>query len=399
MKRCFVCHYHEIGLKGSNRSFFENRLLENIRKALDGLPIGPVRRVSGRVLVEITDESPEWAIGPRLQKVFGLAYSSLAWVSGQDLDQLQDHLWSLVEPMEFDTFKIHARRAGKNFPLNSQQLNERLGAFIQGKCGKRVKLEDPDLTCHVDLVERHALLYFVKLRGPGGLPISSSGKVVVLLSGGIDSPVAAYRIMKRGCRAVFVHFHSYPHTTLESQEKVRQLVRILDEYQYGSILYLVPFAEAQRQIVAYTPPETRVILYRRLMVRIAERVAARERALALVTGDSIGQVASQTVENLSVIGQATRMPLLRPLVGDDKEEIIQRSRQIGTMELSVIPETDCCSLFIPRHPETRADLAGIERTEMKLDMETLIEDALKRCVVERISFKAPLDIVPPNRKQ
>jgi tRNA uracil 4-sulfurtransferase len=388
MKRCFVCHYHEIGLKGANRAFFENRLLENIRKALDGLSAGPVRRLSGRILLHMTDQSPEERIGARLRKVFGLVYSSPAWISGQDLDQLQENLWTLVRPRNFETFKIHARRAGKDYPLNSQQLNERLGAFIQGQTGKRVKLENPDLTCHVDLVERYAFLYFERLQGVGGLPVSSSGKVAVLLSGGIDSPVAAYRIMKRGCRAVFVHFHSYPHTTLESQEKVRQLVRILDEYQYGSTLYLIPFAEAQRQIVAFTPPETRVILYRRLMVRIAERVAARERALALVTGDSIGQVASQTLENLSVIGQATRMPLLRPLVGDDKEEIIRWSRQIGTMELSVIPETDCCSLFIPRHPETRADPAMIEKAEQNLDIEPLIEEALRLSTAERISFPA-----------
>jgi tRNA uracil 4-sulfurtransferase len=399
MKRCFVCHYHEIGLKGSNRAFFENRLLENIRKALAGVPAGPVRRLSGRILLEMTEDSPAEIIGARLQKVFGLVYASPAWISTQDFDQLQENLWALVRDREFETFKIHARRAGKEYPLNSQQLNERLGALIQGKTGKRVRLENPDLTCHVDLVQRYAFLYFDRLRGVGGLPVTSSGKVVVLLSGGIDSPVAAYRIMKRGCRAVFVHFHSYPHTTLESQEKVRQLVRILDQYQYGSTLYLVPFAEAQRQIVAYTPPETRVILYRRLMVKIAERVAAREHALALVTGDSIGQVASQTLENLSVIGQATRMSVLRPLVGDDKEEIIQWSRQIGTMELSITPETDCCSLFIPRHPETRADLSDIERSEQKLDVERLVEDALKDCIVEKISFMHTLDNTHPNRKE
>ena len=384
MKCYFICRYHEIALKKNNRAFFENRLCRNIEKALNDLSFRAVRRISGRIIVELSSDSPIEEMGLRLQEVFGVVSCSPAWRSAQDIESLENNLWQLVSQREFETFKIQARRSDKGFPFSSQQLNERLGAFILQKSGKRVQLSRPDLTCYVDLVEKYGFLYFERFKGAGGLPSSVSGKVVVLLSGGIDSPVTAYRIMKRGCRAVFVHFHSYPHTTVESQNKVRRLVSILNRYQYRSTLYLIPFAECQRQIVAYTPPETRVILYRRLMVRLAERIACRESAHALVTGDSIGQVASQTLENLEVVSRAIHLPIFRPLIGNDKEEIIQLARQIGTYEVSILPDMDCCSLFLPRHPETRANLAGIGRVEQQLDLENMLSDALNRKEVETI---------------
>ncbi len=384
MTRCFVCHYHEIGLKKANRSFFEKLLVQNIRAALKDLPYRAVRRMPGRILVELLEDSPVGDIGARLQKIFGLVSASPAWQVEQDLDVIAETAWSLIQDRQFETFCVRARRSNKNFPLNSQQMNEQLGGFLVEKSGRRVRLEDPDLTCHVELAERIALVYFDKFEGVGGLPVGSSGKVVVLLSGGIDSPLAAYKIMKRGCRAVFVHFHSFPHTTMEAQEKVRRLVAILDEYQLGSDLYLVPFAEAQRQVVAFTPPETRVILYRRLMVRLAERIARKKGALALVTGDSIGQVASQTLENLYTVGSVAQLPLLRPLIGDDKEEIITEARRLGTFDVSTIADVDCCSLFVPKHPETRGNPATIAKIEEKLDLNAIMEDALARTVCERI---------------
>ena len=377
MRRLFLCHYHEVALKKGNRSFFEKRLCENIRRALTGTFIRAVRRISGRIIVETSQNSPHGEIGRRLQKVFGLASCSSAWLSGQSMEELEKNLWALVKDREFKTFKIEARRAQKTFPLTSPELNRHLGAVLVQRSGKAVDLTSPDLTCHVDIVERYAFLYFSRLPGIRGLPVSTSGKVAVLLSGGIDSPVAAFKLMKRGCPVTFVHFHSYPFTNLESQEKVRQLVRLLSEYQFHSVLYRVPFAETQRQIVAQTPSETRVVFYRRFMLRIAERIALQEGALALVTGDSIGQVASQTLENLSVISSTVSMPVLRPLVGDDKEEIIRMARRIGTYSISILPDVDCCSLFVPRHPETRAEIAGIERIEESLEVESLVEAALQ----------------------
>jgi len=377
MRRFFLCHYHEIALKKGNRSFFEKRLLQNINRALSGLPFKEVRRISGRLIVELLPESPIKEIGERLQKVFGIVWCSPAWLSEQEPDLLQQNLWKLVQEREFESFKIQARRAQKTFPLNSPQLNESLGTFILERCRKRVDLEAPELTCYVDIVERYAFLYFEKLKGVKGLPVGASGRVVVLLSGGIDSPVASYKIMKRGCQAIFVHFHSYPHTSAESQEKVRQLVTLLSQYQFRSILYRVPFAEVQRQIVAFTPPSTRVIFYRRFMLRLAQQIASREGCLALVTGDSIGQVASQTLENLSVISESVQLPILRPLVGEDKEDIIEVARRIGSYPISILPEEDCCSLFVPRHPETRADQIGINRIEEQLDLDEALSDALE----------------------
>jgi thiamine biosynthesis protein ThiI len=391
MKRCFVCYFHEIILKRKNRAFFERRLKENVEKALAGLPYASIRRLSGRILVELVPDSPIEEVGARLQKVFGLVYCCPAWSSVQNMDQLQEDLWSLVQSQEFDTFKIDSRRANKKYPLNSQQMNEHLGAVVGERSAKRVRLEQPDLTCYVDIVEDYAFLYFEKLRGGLGLPVSSSGTVVVLLSGGIDSPVAAYKVMKRGCRAIFVHFHSLPHTTPEALEKVRQLVALLNDYQYRSKTYMIPFADAQRQVVAFTPEGTRVILYRRIMMRLAEVIARREGAHALVTGDAIGQVASQTLENIRAISDATQLPILRPLIGEDKEEIVAVARRIGTFETSILPHEDCCSLFVPKHPETRARLEGIRRIEGELDIEKIVGDALSEMKIEKTEFHAHLE--------
>ena len=394
MRRFFLCHYHEIGLKKKNRPFFEKRLLKNILRALSDLPFKEVRRISGRLIVELLPESPIEEIGKRLQKIFGIVSCSPAWLSEQDLELLQENLWTLAQTRPFESFKIQARRAQKTYPLNSPELNERLGAFILEKSGKRVDLGSPNLTCYVDIVERYAFLYFEKLPGVKGLPVGVSGKVVVLLSGGIDSPVASYKILKRGCQAIFVHFHSYPHTSAESQEKVRELVKLLSRYQYRSVLYRVPFAEVQRQIVAFTPPPTRVIFYRRFMLRLAQQIALRERGQALVTGDSIGQVASQTLENLAVISESVELPILRPLVGEDKEDIIEVARRIGSYPISILPEVDCCSLFVPRHPETRADQVGINLIEEQLDLNEALAEARRgteREVIEvDLRVKVPL---------
>ncbi|MDA2937869.1 tRNA 4-thiouridine(8) synthase ThiI [Acidobacteria bacterium AH-259-A15] len=391
MERYFVCYYHEIILKRNNRDFFEKRLWKNVERALSGLPYRSIRRISGRLLLELSPDSPVEEIGARLQKVFGLVFCCPAWLSNQDMKRLQEDLWELVRRQEFRTFKIHARRANKKYPFTSPKMNELLGDVIRKRSKGTVRLDHPDLTCYVDIVEKYAFLYFRKLTGAKGLPVSSSGKVVVLLSGGIDSPVAAYKVMKRGCRVIFVHFHSLPYTTPESLEKVRRLVSILSQYQYHSKIYMVPFAHSQKQIVAFTPVQTRVILYRRLMMRLSEKIARRERAHALVTGESIGQVASQTLPNLRAISDVCELPILRPLIGDDKEEIIAVARRIGTFPISILPAEDCCSLFIPRHPETRAKLEGIKRVESRLDIDQMVEDTLKQLEIEKIEFQGEME--------
>lgn len=384
MVSCFVCYYHEILLKKGNRGFFERILRKNTQKALQGIPYRAFRQLPGRLIVELLPESPVDEIGVCLQKVVGLIYCCPAWLSSQDIGQMGQDLLGLVRDRKFETFKIQARRANKKFPLPSPEINACLGDVIRKSSGKSVRLKNPDLTCYVDIVDQDAFLYFEKLQGQGGLPVSSSGKVVVLISGGIDSPVAAYKVLKRGCKAIFVHFHSLPYTTVESLEKVRQLVSILNEYQYQSKIYMIPFAELQRQIVAFTPTATRVILYRRMMVRLAELVARRERAQALVTGDSIGQVASQTLENLRATSDACQLPVLRPLIGEDKEAIVDIARRIETFEISILPDVDCCSLFVPRHPETRAKIEKIHQIENELDVPQMIREAWQKREIEKL---------------
>ncbi len=389
MTRFVLCHYHEIALKKKNRLFFERLLCRNIERALRGLPYESVRRLFGRVVVELSPDSPLPEVLSRLGHVFGVANYSPAWACAAELEPMKRALWELVRKRSgFETFKIHSRRADKKYPLTSPFMNEQLGALIREKTGKRVQLRHPDLTCFVHVVNERAFMYFDRLAGAGGLPMSSAGKVVALISGGIDSPVAAYKMMRRGCRVVFAHFHSFPHTTPQSQEKVRELVAHLSRHQYRSTLYLLPFADAQRQIVAHTPPETRVILYRRMMLRAAQRIVRRERAVAMVTGDSIGQVASQTLQNLAVTSKVCKIPLFRPLIGDDKEEIIRLARQIGTYDISIRPDQDCCSLFVPRHPETRATLAAVKEAEKGLDMDAILEDLRARAEVEKIGGAA-----------
>jgi thiamine biosynthesis protein ThiI len=256
------------------------------------------------------------------------------------------------------------------------EINQRVGGYVKERSGAKVDLENAELTCWIEIVEKYALIYVERLPGPGGLPVGTGGKVVVLLSGGIDSPVAAWKMIKRGCSPVFVHFHSFPYTNKESQEKAKQIARRLSEFALRAKLYLVPFAEVQRHIMVDTPLDTRVILYRRYMLRLAQEIAQREKARVLVTGVSVGQVASQTIENIDVISRAVAMPILRPLIGDDKIEIIQVARKIGTYDISIQPDQDCCSLFVPKHPETKAKIGEIEKSEARLEVSEVMNAAM-----------------------
>ena len=376
MKRTILLHYHEINLKGNNRGWFENQLIRHVRTLLNDLPHGDIRQIAGRLFIDVGPDAPVEEFELRLQRVFGIANLASAWKVPADMETIRTTFAHLLQKKSFKSFRIHARRGTKEFPLNSQKINEDLGRFVQSLTGADVRLEAPELTCFVEIVAGQALLYFEKIAGAGGLPTGTGGKVLCLLSGGIDSPVAAFQMMRRGCKARFVHFHSFPHTTLESQEKVRRILQILSRYQLESKVHFVPFAEVQREIVAYAPPALRVIIYRRFMLRIAEAIALQEGAPALVTGDSLGQVASQTLENLRTISAATNVPLFRPLIGSDKEEIMRVARQIGTYDISILPDQDCCSLFVPKHPETMAKLEQVNQAESLLDVGRLVAAAL-----------------------
>ncbi len=382
-----VVHYHEIALKARNRPLFVNQLVLNLGRATAGLPVRRIRKLPGRVVLELSEEGSAGAAADRVRQVFGVANCSPAYRSSLTLDALQETAEKVLTGQSFQTFRVTARRgAYKAFPLTSQQLNEVLGSFVLQRYSARVDLKNPELTLFVEILPREAFLYLEKVPGVGGLPVGVGGRVIALVSGGIDSPVAAYRMMRRGCLVTFVHFHGAPFLDRRTQEKTREIVKLLTRFQYASRLYMVPFGEVQQEVVLNTRGPYRVLLYRRLMGRIAEHLASLEGAGALVTGESLGQVASQTLENLTVIEEAVTLPILRPLVGMDKAEISEQARGIETYEISIQPDQDCCTLFVPRHPATRATIEEIGRAELTLDIDRLVKMGVERAELEIFAF-------------
>jgi len=389
-----VVHYNELALKGRNRPWFVQMLVRNIRIALTGLGVPAVRSLMGRIEVEIGPA--EWsAIRERLRTVFGIAYYSYAGTAPLNLDAMAETILRDLDGRHPSSFRVTARRTDKRYPLTSPQIEYEVGGRIKDATGWTVNLEDPELTVHVDLLPDHAFYFFGKEPGAGGLPTGTGGRVACLLSGGIDSPVAAYRLMRRGCSVLLVHFHSYPILSRASQEKVRELAAILTAYQQRTRLTLVPFGDVQQKVLLAVAPELRVVMYRRLMMRIAEKLARRWHARALVTGEVIGQVASQTLDNLTTIGQATKLQVLRPLVGMDKDEITVEAKRIGTFPISIIPDQDCCTLFTPKHPATHVTTRQIEEAETSLPIDELVDAAIAAAEVEDLKF--PLLKYPVGR--
>ena len=387
-----VVHYQEIALKGKNRPWFLARLVRNLRQAVSDLDVSSVRALIGRIEVVLGPNAVPAVIGERIQRTFGVANFSYAGRTALDLDGIAAAILEGLGDRTCGSFRVSVRRADKRFPLTSPQAEREIGGRIKEARGWRVDLDHADLVIHVELLTNEAFYFFGKEKGPGGLPTGTAGRVACLLSGGIDSPVAAHRMMKRGCAVTFVHFHSYPILSRASQEKARELVRLLTTWQQRSRLYLVAFGDIQQKVVLSVPGPMRVVIYRRLMLRIAERIALARRAQALVTGEVVGQVASQTLENLAVIGKVATLPVFRPLIGMDKDEITAEAQRIGSYPISIIPDQDCCTLFTPRHPQTRARLAGIEAAEQTLAIDDLVERAVQDAEVEEFEF-------PPTRKR
>src|SRR4029079_1642628 len=312
-----VVHYQEIALKGKNRPWFLGRLVRNLRQALSDLDVTSVRGLMGRIEVVLGPTAVPEAVGDRIRHVFGVAHFSYAGRTALDLGGIDAAVLTDLGDRTCDSFRVSVRRADKRFPLTSPQAEREIGGRIKNARGWRVDLENADLVIHVELLTNDAFYYYGKEKGAGGLPTGTAGRVACLLSGGIDSPVAAHRMMKRGCAVTFVHFHSYPILSRASQEKARELVQVLTRWQQHSRLYLVAFGEIQQQVVLAVPGPMRVVIYRRLMMRIAEQIARARNAQALVTGEVVGQVASQTLENLAVIGSVATLPVFRPLIGMD----------------------------------------------------------------------------------
>jgi len=383
-----LIRYHEIALKKGNRSYFTELLKRNLLAAVNDLGAKEIRSLPARLLLTFKEDVPAATLIERMRTVFGVANFSIVERTSRDIDGLRSRILDSLNGTHFESFRIETQRGDKTFPLTSPEINRRLGAAVKEKSGARVDLENAAFTITVEILPRDAFFGFNKISGAGGLPVGASGRVVALISGGIDSPVAAYRMMQRGCRLIFIHFHSAPFQDKTSQEKVRELLKVLTRHQFTSRLFLVPFGEIQRQIVASVARPLRVVLYRRMMLRIAEAIARKERAKALVTGESLGQVASQTLDNMAVIEQAARLPILRPLVGMDKQEIIDQARRIGTFEISSIPDQDCCQLFVPKHPATKARLAEVEEDEARFDMKELLRYGIDNALEKEFSFPA-----------
>lgn len=379
-----VIHYDEIALKGKNRSYFEGALAKNVRSALGPLA-SSVQRHYGRIVCTPAPDADRDEIRRRLERLPGLVHFSIGVSAPRDMEAIGAKALELVSGESFSTFGVKARRADKTFPVTSAEIGAQVGSYVLRNLGRDVKvdLDNPEFRLFVDLTHTEAFLYGKKIKGPGGLPTGTGGKVLASLSGGIDSPVAAWMMMKRGCEVVFVHIRNETQFAQGAVGKIEDLVRVLTGSQLKSKLYVVPFGELQRRIIAFVPAKDRMIVYRRFMMKILGRVAEKERAKAIVTGDSLGQVASQTLDNLRCIQAASPLPVLSPLIGLNKEETVVLARRIGTFDPSAVPYPDCCSFMIAPHPETRADLADIERREAGIeDADAAVEEAIAQAEVK-----------------
>ncbi|MGH9738647.1 MAG: tRNA uracil 4-sulfurtransferase ThiI [Candidatus Acidiferrales bacterium] len=387
-----VVHYHELWLKGRNRRFFLGKLFTSLRRALAGIPVLRIEQPGDRFLIRLGPDASLERAAERVQHVFGIAYYAVARPVERDLEALFRAAWDEIEPLRFATFAVRARRSDKTFPHSTMQIESAVGRFLLEKlcaCGRevRVQLRDPELTCHIEVTPGPLLVYARKISGPGGLPPNTAGRITCLLSGGYDSAVAAYQMMKRGAHLNFVHFYGAGARPGESSLHVATaLARVLTRYQFTAKLYRIPFEEIQREIVRYAPERLRILLYRRMMLRITELFARRDRALALLTGDSLGQVASQTLRNLAAVDAAASMLVFRPLIGTDKMEILEVARQIGTYDISSEPFHDCCPVFLPRAPELSAKPQDLDDAEAKLDLRALIAQGVRGATVQKFTY-------------
>ena len=394
MIRRILATTNEISLKGGNRKWFERKLTTNVRRALKDLPLESVTRPSWRVLATFSEDVELDEVIRRLSTVFGIGAVMPLYRTGWTLDELREALPALLEGHQPSSFAVRCSRSDKQFPGTSLDVERDIGAFIVETRGWKVNLSEPELTIHILIDSEGISVWFKRIPGPGGLPTGSGGRALCLLSGGIDSPVAAYLCMKRGMKLDFIHFHSAPKTDPSSLEKCRDLARLLVRYEGPCRLVMVSLLPVQEEIIARCPVEYRVLLYRRFMLRLACRISSRMRTRALITGESLGQVASQTIENLGAVESVATMPVLRPLIALDKQQIIDTARRIGSFEISIRPHMDCCSYFLPEHPATRSKAWQLDRAEENLDPDALLRDSLEQLEIEKITEPAPWSAIP-----
>tara|TARA_B100000315_G_scaffold223408_1_gene228187 strand:- start:73 stop:1299 length:1227 start_codon:yes stop_codon:yes gene_type:complete len=400
-----VIHYSEIGTKGKNRDFFEKKLMDNLRKAL-GSQSTKVYRRYGRIIVDLKEKFDQEKSVNILAILPGI--SSFAFASQTDLDfenikktgkkVLMETLDILneknlklkkgikSEKQKFLTFKVETKRSNKQFPMKSPEINKELGKYLEKELDLIAEYKNPDIKLQLEIGEKETFIYSKKYYGVGGLPIGTAGKVIASLSGGIDSPVASFLAMKRGCEVIFMHAYNKTQVTTGVLSKLEDLVKQLAKIQLKARLYIIPFEKIQKEIILKVPAKLRMIIYRRFMMQIINEIAKKEKAKAIITGDSVGQVASQTLDNINCIYAAANIPVLAPLIGMNKEEIVNLAKKIGTYEISIQPYPDCCSFNIAQHPETRGKLAEIEKVEENIEnKKELIIEAIEKTKIKNIN--------------
>jgi thiamine biosynthesis protein ThiI len=398
-----VVHYHELWLKGGNRRFFLGKLFTALRQSFQGIPVERIEQPGDRFIVRLGAGASQGEAIQRVERIPGVAYYAVARPVERNMEALCAAAWEEIEPLRFEGFAVRAKRSDKTFPHSTMDIESAVGRYLldrlrmQGR-EARVRLKDPDVTCHVEITPGPLLVYARKIPGMGGLPANTAGRMTCLLSGGYDSAVAAYHMMKRGAHLSFVHFYGSGAQPGESSLHIAgALVRKLVPYQFRAKLYRVPFDAIQREIVRAAPEGARILLYRRMMLRIAEGFARRDHALALVTGDSLGQVASQTLRNLVAVDAAARMPVFRPLIGTDKVDILATAKKIGTYEISSEPFHDCCPVFMPRTPELSASPRELDEAEANLDVAALIVQGARGATLEKFAYtEGRVEATVPN---
>ena len=380
-----LIHYSEIGLKKNNRSYFERLFIRNISNHIYGLKHKRIRLISARVLIENINANDWDLFKIRLNNVMGLSSAMLVIESKSEYLSIQNKVDILVKDKDFSSFRVTTKRHAKSFSKTSIQTNIDLGSYIQSKTNKAVKLSGAELNIIIEILREKSYIGCDKIVGFSGLPTRSQEKALSLISSGIDSPVASFEMIKRGVNVSFLHFHSYPSTSKQSIDNVKQLVEILTKYQLESVLYCIPLLDIQEKIMSIIPDKFWVIFFRRAMLKIANIFALKKKQLAIITGDSIGQVASQTISNIRAVSEISDLPVLRPLAGMNKDEIIAKAKNIDTYNISIKPDQDCCSYFVPVHPETKAKLHEVLRLDTKLNLDSDYQDALSK--VEKFIIK------------
>ncbi len=382
-----LLHYSEIALKLKNRAHFEKIFIQNIKMHMQGLEYSRIELYAARVLIHDINKDIWDEYKKRLEQIIGMQHATLVLKTKTDLDQIKNAAKLLIKDKNINSFRITTKRNDKSFEYDTNDINKHLGSFVQELTNAKVSLKFYSLNIIIEILKNYSFIGYERIKGYSGLPAGSQEKALSLISSGIDSPVASFELIKRGVKLDYIHFHSYPAISNQSIENVKQILNVLKLYQLKSKLYLVPILSIQQKIMEIIPNKFWVIFFRRVMLQISNIIANKINAVTLVTGDSVGQVASQTLSNIRAISDASFLPILRPLSGSNKEDIINKAKKIGTYDTSILPYQDCCSFFVPKHPETKAKMKDILFYESKINLDDLIDEAIINIEKVNINIK------------